>query len=631
MEKNKKLLVSTILISLLSLSVVPYVNVSAQSCNPDKLVPVSYGQRGAAVRNAQACLIEAGYDIPAGATGYYGSQTRNAVRQFYADWYGSWHGNNLGPRGVAQLKEMLTSAGEEEQQPTEEQPTQQPTSTPSVDANTLLQIVALILAGQRDAALALLQGLGVSVPTTTQPTEQPTTAEEGLLFVEKNPTPASGQQFREGESVTWVGVKFTAQDSDIRVKSFKLVWPTGNGVAPQRMVAEFQVVDDQGNVLKTVPASSFTQDNTTLDYYYYVTGLDYLVSKGTSRPIFVKATAVSTFPAGFPSSLTLQVSDVRGRDNAGIDRFPSTVVTNSVTPQATLATAARFDVSRNPNSPLEDNVLADVTTQRADNVEMLRFDLLARNDRVKLMEVRVSVSVTGAGSVPTVYLKDSAGNTLASAAVSSGVATFTNLSAQNIWVEKDQTRTFSVHADVTGATTTDTTVQVTLTSLKRQNSLGDVAEQPNLGVAGDPMHFFTVAPVFAKGSTFNVAVTRDQNNSTTTANATLEVLITAKGGEVRVSATSSPFALLWETNTGVTRSVNVNVSEVRDSSGNLVTAQNNLYVIPVNQTYKFTLQNQQTFSGAPRVRVTVNGITWNNGNNVTSTFVKRFLVTDWSN
>ena len=110
MERNKKALIGLILISLIVFSLAPYFSVSAQTCNPNTLVPVKYGQRGKAVRNAQACLIEAGYDIPTGATGYYGSQTRKAVKEFYADWYGKWHGNRLDSKGIAQLKSMLTKA-----------------------------------------------------------------------------------------------------------------------------------------------------------------------------------------------------------------------------------------------------------------------------------------------------------------------------------------------------------------------------------------------------------------------------------------------------------------------------------------------------------------------------------------
>jgi branched-chain amino acid transport system substrate-binding protein len=80
------------------------------NCQPDTLVPVKYRQSGSAVRNLQACLIQAGYSIPAGVTGYYGSQTVNAVKKFYADWYGTWSGLSIGPQGIAHLKQVVTKA-----------------------------------------------------------------------------------------------------------------------------------------------------------------------------------------------------------------------------------------------------------------------------------------------------------------------------------------------------------------------------------------------------------------------------------------------------------------------------------------------------------------------------------------
>jgi branched-chain amino acid transport system substrate-binding protein len=80
------------------------------NCQPDALVPVKYRQSGSAVRNLQACLIQAGYSIPAGVTGYYGLQTVNAVKKFYADWYGAWSGLSIGPQGIAHLKQVVTKA-----------------------------------------------------------------------------------------------------------------------------------------------------------------------------------------------------------------------------------------------------------------------------------------------------------------------------------------------------------------------------------------------------------------------------------------------------------------------------------------------------------------------------------------
>lgn len=81
---------------------------SVENCQPDTLKPVKYGQKGNAVKNLQACLIQIGYKIPAGITGYYGTQTQKAVKQFYADWYGNWHGKSFGPKGIAELKLRLS-------------------------------------------------------------------------------------------------------------------------------------------------------------------------------------------------------------------------------------------------------------------------------------------------------------------------------------------------------------------------------------------------------------------------------------------------------------------------------------------------------------------------------------------
>jgi len=466
--------------------------------------------------------------------------------------------------------------------------------------------------------------------TSSTPSTTTSAPSEGILIVEKNPTPAAGQQLYEGQTADWVGVRFRAQDSDITVGSFKIVYPQSNNSAPARVVSKFEVVDESGNVLKTIDPSAFTQDYSTLDYYYYVTGLNYVVPKGGQKALIVRATAVPTFPSGPNTTLNLIVKDVRGRDTAGIDRFPSDTVSNTVSRQTSVASSARFEVSKNSGSPVENNVVADYATGRVDKVALLKVDFTAKNDRVQLTQLSGSSTASGV-TVGTVYLMDGS-NVLDSATVDSNHSyTFTNLLSQNIWVEKDTTKTLTIAADVTGATTTDATVSSTVTSVSRKNSLGDTGSD-TASVSGDSLHVLTEAPTFAKGSTFNVAVTRDQNNVTTTANATLEVMVTAKGGNVKISS-STPFALLWETNTGSSTSSAKAASEVRDSSNNLISLTSGYYVIPVNQTYKFVIQDQKTFAGAPRVRAKVDSITWQNSANtdVTSSWTDRDLVTDWSN
>jgi len=454
---------------------------------------------------------------------------------------------------------------------------------------------------------------------------------EGILNVEKNLIPPDGQQLYEGQTVDWIGIKFSAQDLGITVDGFKLVYPAVNNSVPARVVSKFEIVDESGNVLKTIDPSAFTQDYTTLDYYYDVTGLNYVIPKDEQRVLIIRATAVPTFPSGPNTTLTLTVQEVRGYDSAGNNIFSSTTISNTVSRQTSVASSARFEVSKNSGSPVENNVVADYATGRVDKVALLKVDFTAKNDRVQLTQLAGSSTAASGLTIGSVYLMDGS-NVLDSATVNSNHSyTFSNLLSQNIWVEKDTTKTLTIAADITGATTTDATTSVKVTSVSRRNSLGDTGSD-TASVSGDTLHVLTEAPMFAKGSTFNVAVTRDQNNVTTTANATLEVLITAKGGNVKVSS-STVFALLWETNSGATSSVAKSVSEVRDSSNNLISLTSGYYVVPVNQTYKFVIQDQKTFAGSPRVRAKVDAIQWqNSGNtNITSSWTDRDLLTDWSN
>ncbi len=105
----KKALVLGLSLSLLLIAIyfVGALSVFAATCDPNSLQTVAYGQTSAAVTNAQACLIEVSYNIPAGATGFYGGQTKTAVINFYASWYGLWDGMSIGPQGITQLKNKV--------------------------------------------------------------------------------------------------------------------------------------------------------------------------------------------------------------------------------------------------------------------------------------------------------------------------------------------------------------------------------------------------------------------------------------------------------------------------------------------------------------------------------------------
>jgi hypothetical protein len=580
--------------------------VKAESCNPEALVPVSYGQRGSAVRNAQACLMEAGYDIPAGATGYYGEQTRRAVQAFYQDWYGNWDGRRLGPRGVAELKSRLAAAPEEgPSQPS--QPSQQD------------QTSALVA-----TVLAALQQMGLLPSTSTQ---QQAAGEEGFLTVDKDPTVAA-VTLREGESGRVVGLRFRADNGAVRVQSIFLRWTSS--VAPHRVISALKVVDSQGNVLyqTNVGPNTFLQDS-SLNYYLPISGLNVNVPKNGYASVFVEVTVVGTLPSGVNSlSFAINQNDVRGRDGAGIDRFgPSGTLTWSATLQPSLAGNARFVLALNPNTPKQGYVFGDPTDGRAYKVKVLSFDVTAKNDNLRV--TRVEGSVTNTSTVQAVYLAQ--GNNVMDVRTPDAVnKTFTfDVTPANFTVNRDQTVTFDVLVDFVAPNVPNVaTFTVSVATTTGVNSLGDNISSTSTTVTSEMMRAVRVGPQFAKVSA-DVQRSYNQNTNTSTVTSiTYVVNVTPKGGPIYLPTTTAATTTL---SGGTSTAVALNVKEVRLGTTVLTpNSPNNYYVLQENQTYQVTYERIGTlavYGGDVKVVSQLSEIRWspNDGTNwISADFLSSF-------
>jgi peptidoglycan hydrolase-like protein with peptidoglycan-binding domain len=99
------------IVVMLVASLVIITNVQAATCSPASFTRVAFGQNGVAVSNIQQCLIDLGYSIPAGATGYYGIQTRAAVKAFYTSALSlpDWDGSSVGPQGRTMLAQKFAA------------------------------------------------------------------------------------------------------------------------------------------------------------------------------------------------------------------------------------------------------------------------------------------------------------------------------------------------------------------------------------------------------------------------------------------------------------------------------------------------------------------------------------------
>jgi hypothetical protein len=633
MERNKKAIVGLVLTSLLAFSVVPYFNVKAQTCDPDALVPVRFGQRGAAVRNAQACLIEAGYDIPAGATGYYGSQTRNAVKEFYADWYGAWSGNSLGPRGVAELKSRLAAAPSQPTQPT------QPTT--GVSQEQLQQVVTLLSQGKTNEALALLLTLLGQQQQQQQQQQQPTTAEEGFLTVEQDPSVVA-VTLREGETGKVFGLRMRADNGDVTVQSVFLRWATTSNAAPFRTISKIEVVDEQGNVLfsRNVDNTTFYQDS-SLNYYLPVTGLNFRVPKNTYKSLFVQVTVVGTLPSNVNTAgFYVNANDVRGVDGAGVQRFaPSGTISQDFTLQPAIAGQAQWVVARNVNTPKEGYLFGSTVDGKLYNQKVLSIDVTAKYDSLRMTQV--SGSVSGNATVTAVYLRYGS-QTLASSPVSSGSFTF-NVTPANFTINRDQRVTLDIYADFANGTTSEATSSITVTGVDGRNSLGDLRLSGTLSVNSDVMHYLTVGPQFVF-KTPTTQYTPPSQTASSSYQVVFEFDVTPVNGNIEMGTTTGVTTHFADVklqkdsgstsapNGGVTVNVYQGSTDVTDS---LTVSSNGLWVLSQGQTYTFKITAVQ--NGAPSgttglYRWIVDSIKWrNSAGPQTATWTERELVTGYTN
>jgi len=601
-------------LSILAFSLFPGFSTKAQSCNPDALVPVKYGQRGDAVRNAQLCLMEAGYDIPAGATGYYGPQTKAAVRAFYADWYGYRDGNNLGPRGVQELRNMLAGAPSKEE----------------VSQSSQQDQTAAIVA----AVLAALQQMGVLPSTSTQ--QQQAGAEEGFLRAEKDPTVAA-PVLREGESGRVAGLRFRADNGAVKVQSIFLRW--GGSVAPYRAISALKVVDSSGNVLyqTQVGPSTFLQDS-SLNYYLPITGLNVQVPKNGYTSVFVEVTVVGTLPSSVSSGqFYVNQNDVRGVDGAGVNRFaPDSQLTWNFSLQPSLAGNARFVLSLNPNTPKQGYVFGDPVDGKAYRVKVLSFDLQAKNDNLRV--TRVSGMVTNTSTVNAVYLAQ--GSNVMDVRTPSATGTFVfDITPSNFVVNRDQSVTFDVLVDFTaGNAPSVATFTVSVATTSGVNSLGDNIQTTSTTVTSELMRAVRLGPQFAAVEK-TISVTRDQNNNTTTVQSVVfRVNVKAVGGTLYVPI-SNTATITLETASGTTLTVNVSPTTVRVGS-TVVSPSGTYYVVPEGSTYEFEFRTSgQTFAGAQAVRARLSSFAFDNDNDTsipvmdTASFLNDLpeFWTNWSN
>ena len=469
---------------------------------------LTVGATGAAVTSLQQFLVGQGHLVmPAGVSyGYFGPITRAAVASWQAangvaPAVGYW-----GPISRAKANSMTT--------PVSGTPT---TTTP---------------------------GVGITTPGV-----------EGTITVEVNSTP-TGVKLREGDDMKAVaGIEIEAKTSDMRIERVKLDLDAAtSGNTDQQFynkIASKVYVLDGSTVLGSVDLNSSTVVEDGSDRFITISGLSFVIPKDTIKVLTIALDAKSSWDSTFDGdswTVGVPVDGVRSVDGAGVNQYgPGTAFTRSFTSEGELVDDAEITVSKNVNSPKVSEVIASDGTDEdeLDDLELLRFNVKAEDDDVEITDLIVNITRAGSGTATTstLYLVD--GSTVVGSesatgiSVTGGAVTFDDI---DYVISEDTTKTFKILADIDDANGTTVTYKADIqsTDFTTENSIGDVASVSG-SATGDVITVRNIGLeiTLLSKSIVKSATTEQDNVSTSTAEGTFNLRVTAVGGDILLGTVSS--------------------------------------------------------------------------------------------
>ena len=554
---------------------------------------LTVGSKGADVTALQTALIAGGYSIPAGATGYFGSQTKSAVQKYQAA-KGIPATGFVGP---------LTRA--------------------ALNGGTVATAAATCPAGYTCTAVA-----GATAPVVGAPSAITTPGIPGILSVSAGPLSTSvlnvGQQM-----VPVLAVRNQAQYSDISIQSVTVDLGT-NTTAFNKVFSKLYVTDGT-NVLASVPLNGSTVVQNGNDYVVGLAGFNFVVAKGTYRDLIIKADLYGQIDTTYRGAQTLSIPQlsVRGVDGAGINLYgPSSgSISQTITINASLVDNAQANISLDAASPLAASVpVSDTTNNQYLGLPVLIFDVNAQNDNLHIHNLSVAFTTSGTGAVNAAYLFQ--GSTqIMSSGVSGGIATFNNITdgTAGAGVPVNTTVPYTVKVDVTGVTSAASPFVISAvassTGMSIYNSIDGNAIVSGTAT-GNQQVVASVGPLFTLvGSPTIVKTNITAGGATTTTfqyQATFNVQVQSVGTDVSFGLSGSTTPAFPATLANVYIN-GVNNGQVATSSGvvaysqptnttvndsSFTVARNQSVTIPV--TYSFTV-NQP---GANTYGVQLEGINW---------------------
>ena len=409
---------------------------------------------------------------------------------------------------------------------------------------------------------------------------------EGVLSAELAATPADGTVVKVGEANKAVmAVNVKARKSDISLKRVEIKM---NRRAWQ-CLSYISLYDGENAVKGTeVTKANLIEVTAGTDYRAYIDGIDVKVAKDVVKTLTVKVSALPVIDSAMLTNnacdigFTVKMNAIRGVDTAGVNQYaPAGDLSIRTIDMPSVVTGA-IEVKANAATPAEGVAIVSDTDPTAD-VVLLKVDLKAKNVGVTVNSLPVTLT-DASSTLSTLKLYD--GDTVLSSKTASTTITFDNL---NVTIGKDVTKTLTVKADAKVLATTSegaiVSVSAATTNVAHIVAIDDydISVTSLTGSAtGKNIYLYTKAPSLALVSTSITGTT----NKVAQGDFTIKFNVTADGGDIYVSATTTTGIIVTST-----------ASTTTYTYTSTATLTDNNYVVLNGETKAFTISGHLNNNG----------------------------------
>jgi hypothetical protein len=423
-------------------------------------------------------------------------------------------------------------------------------------------------------------------PTPTPTPEQPPAeevGEEGTLTVKVATTPYN-VTVKEGEqNVAVTAFTLTAKDSAIRVERIDIAFTNVPGGNKIYKILNYASLYDGTNAIKGVSLSKDTVRTEGSAQKVRFSGLGLTIPKGESKTITLKVSAVSTLPATGPVGVSIPEKGIRGVDTAGIQHLIADKEVPLKSFTVDKAAVPSLKVTLASDTPKEG--VAIVSQTEDTEIDLAKYTLKMENADGKITGLS---TVVGGATSSIVEIRVYDGSTMVCAESISGVTS--TCSDLEISLAKGTSKTLTVKALVTKNTNNATTAVSNLVA-----TYEDAEENSytvSAGTPGNTIHLYTVAPIISNITASAEAKDMNSTSGPETIVGKITFSVTAKGGDVWISASTTDLAVQAIKSDGTTTSV----SDVVLTTS--ATAEKWGYKVPQDQTISFTVDATKSFSSS---------------------------------